>query len=145
MSTIHRKAILKLDETGDLEGKVTVTYTGLEASQRRIEERLADDTARKRFLEDEVKEAIPVACDVELTGQPDWKSSSSDLVAEFTVKVGGWISGAGRRALMPVGLFLVYPPVPQRFNPSEPRTSSLREALEFSPEVHRVGEVQSRE
>lgn len=104
-SAINHKAQLKLNETGELEGKLTVTYTGLEASHRRVEERLADETERKKFLEDEVREAIPVACDVELTNQPDWKSSSSPLVAEYTLKVAGWVSGAGRRALLPVGLF----------------------------------------
>jgi hypothetical protein len=104
-STVRHKAELKLSETGDLEGKVTVTFTGLESSQRRLEERLADDTARKKSLEDEVKGSIPAACDVELTNQPDWKSSSTPLVAEFTLKVPGWVSGAGRRALLPVGLF----------------------------------------
>ena len=104
-SEIQRKAQLKLGETGDLEGKLTVTYTGLEASHRRVEERLADETERKTFLEDEVKEAIPAACDLELTNQPDWKSSSTALVAEYTLKVPGWVSGAGRRALLPVGLF----------------------------------------
>jgi len=104
-SEIQRKAQLKLGETGDLEGKLTVTYTGLEASHRRVEERLADEAERKTFLEDEVKEAIPAACDLELTNQPDWKSSSTPLVAEYTLKVPGWVSGAGRRALLPVGLF----------------------------------------
>jgi len=104
-SAIHRKAQLKLDETGELEGKLTVTYTGLEASLRRVEERFADNAEHKKYLEDEVKEAVPVACDVELTNQPDWKSSSVPLVAEFDLKVTGWISGAGRRALFPVGLF----------------------------------------
>ena len=103
-SIIQRKAELKLTETGDLEGKLTVTYTGLEAAQRRVEEHLADDTQRKKLLEDEVRWAIPAACEVELTNQPDWKSSSS-LVAEYTLKVPGWVSGAGRRALLPVGLF----------------------------------------
>ena len=103
-SGIQRKAELKLTETGDLEGKLTVTYTGLEAAQRRVEERLADDAQRKKLLEDEVRWAIPAACEVELTNQPDWKSSSS-LVAEYTLKVPGWVSGAGRRALLPVGLF----------------------------------------
>jgi hypothetical protein len=103
-SGIQRKAELKLTETGDLEGKLTVTYTGLEAAQRRVEERLADDTQRKKLLEDEVRWAIPAACEVELTSQPDWKSSSS-LVAEYTLKVPGWASAAGRRALLPVGLF----------------------------------------
>jgi hypothetical protein len=104
-SVIRRKAELKLSDTGDLEGKLIVTYTGLEASQRRVGQRLADDAERKKFLEDEVREAIPVACDVELTNQPDWKSSSLSLVAEFSLKVPGWVSGAGRRALLPVGLF----------------------------------------
>ena len=74
-SGIQRKAELKLSDTGELEGKLTVTYTGLEASQRRIEKRLVDEAERKKFLEDEVRESIPVACEVELTNQPDWKSS----------------------------------------------------------------------
>jgi hypothetical protein len=104
-SRIQRKAELKLSDTGDLEGKLIVTYTGLEASQRRLEQHLADDAERKKFLEDEVREAVPVACDVELTNQPDWKSSSSPLVGEYSLKVTGWVSGAGRRALLPVGLF----------------------------------------
>jgi len=104
-SAIRRKADLKLTDTGDLEGKLTVTYTGLEASHRRVEERFVDDAERKKFLEDEVRETIPVACDVDLTNQPDWKSSSSSLVAEFSLKVSGWVSGAGKRALLPVGLF----------------------------------------
>ncbi len=104
-SVIRRKAELKLSETGELEGKLTVTYTGLEASQRRVDERLADETDRKKLLEDEVKGSIPMACEVELTNQPDWKSSSPSLVAEYTLKGPGWVSGAGRRALLPVGLF----------------------------------------
>jgi len=103
-SVIDRKADLKLSDTGDLEGKLTVTYSGLEASQRRVEERLVDDTERKKFLEDEVKEAIPAACEVDLTNKPDWKSTSP-LTAEFTLKVPGWMQGAGHHALMTLGLF----------------------------------------
>ncbi len=103
-SAITRKADLKLTETGDLEGNLTVTYTGLESWQARVQERLADDTERKKFLEDEVKSSIPVGADIDLTNKPDWKSSTS-LVAEFTLKVQGWVSGAGRKALLPVGLF----------------------------------------
>jgi hypothetical protein len=104
-SSIKRKAELKLDETGELEGKLEVTYTGLEASHRRVEQRFGDDAEHKKFLEGEVQEAIPIGCEVELTKQPDWKNSSSPLVAEYTLKVPGWISAAGRRALLPVGLF----------------------------------------
>jgi Domain of Unknown Function with PDB structure (DUF3857) len=103
-SAIHRKAELKFSEGGDLEGKLTVTYTGLEGSTRRAEEWLADNTARKKYLEDEVKEWIPAASEVDLTNQPDWKSSDA-LVAEFNVKVPGWVAGAGKRALFTLGLF----------------------------------------
>jgi hypothetical protein len=104
-SKIERKADFKLTDTGSLEGKLTVTFSGLEALWRRIEERNEDATNRKKFLEDQVKEYIPVGIDVDLTNQPDWGSSTPTLVAEFDLKVPGWVSGAGRRALVPVGLF----------------------------------------
>jgi hypothetical protein len=104
-SRIERKAGLKLTETGSLEGKLTVTFSGLEALWRRIEERNEDATNRKKFLEDQVKEYIPVGVELDLTNQPDWGGSTPTLVAEFELKVPGWVSGAGRRALVPVGLF----------------------------------------
>jgi hypothetical protein len=104
-SEIRRNAELRVTDTGDLEGKLTLTYTGLEAEQRRVEERLSDPAERKKYLEDEVRAAIPAACDVQLTNQPDWKTSSSPLVAEFSLKVPGWVGGAGHRALLTVGLF----------------------------------------
>jgi Domain of Unknown Function with PDB structure (DUF3857)/Transglutaminase-like superfamily len=105
VSRIERKADLKLDDTGSLEGKLTITFTGLEALWRRQEERNVDEPDRKKFLEDQVKEYIPVGIDVELTNKPDWGSSSEKLVAEYDLKVPGWVSGAGKRALLPVALF----------------------------------------
>jgi hypothetical protein len=104
-SRLERKASLKLTDDGALEGKVTVTFTGLEALWRRLDELEEDDTARKKFLEDEVKGSIPTGCEVKLTNQPDWKSSSPTLVAEYDIKVPGWAIPAGRRELIPVGLF----------------------------------------
>jgi hypothetical protein len=104
-SRIERKANLKLSETGDLEGKLTVTFTGLEAMVRRVEERNEDEAHRKLFLEDQAKEYIPAASEIDLTNKPDWSSSSLPLVVEFNLKIPGWVSGAGRRALVPVGIF----------------------------------------
>jgi len=105
-SKIERKATLTLNpDTGGLEGKLTITYSGIEAVIRRVGERHEDETDRKTFLEDEVKEYVPAAIEVDLTNKPDWSSSSSTLVAEFDLKVPGWASSAGRRALIPVGLF----------------------------------------
>jgi Domain of Unknown Function with PDB structure (DUF3857) len=104
-SQIVRKADLNLTSDGSLEGKLTVTFTGLEALWRRVEERNEDEANRKKLLEDYVKEIIPVGIEVELTNKPEWTSSAPNLVAEFSLKVPGWVSGAGKRALFPVGLF----------------------------------------
>ena len=105
LSKIERKADLKMDSEGSLGGKLTVTYSGLEAAWRRVEERNEDEVHRKKALEDEVREAIPATIEVELTNKPDWASSAPTLVAQFDLKVPGWVSAAGRRALMSVGLF----------------------------------------
>lgn len=104
-SGIERKASLQLTDSGSLEGKATLTFKGLSAWWRRADERNEDETQRKKFLEDQIKEYIPVAVDAELTNKPDWKSSASTLVAEFDLKVPGWATAAGRRALLAVGLF----------------------------------------
>ena len=105
LSQIVRKADLQLSSDGALEGKLSVTFTGLEALWRRNEERNEDEANHKKFLEDYVKEIVPAGIEVELTNKPDWTSSAPVLVAEYTLKVPGWVSGAGRRALFPVGLF----------------------------------------
>lgn len=103
-SRIDRKAKLRLSAAGDLEGKLTVTYTGLEAMTRRFENRRADDVERKRYLEDELKAQIPTGVEVEMSNRPDWSASETPLSAEFSLKVLGWAAAAGRRAVLSVGL-----------------------------------------
>jgi hypothetical protein len=104
-SQIRRDAKLKLTDTGDVEGTFTVTYTGLEAMYRRLELRHEDATARKKYMEESAKEQIPAAADLDLTNQPDWDATETPLVAVFDIKIPGWASSAGRRAMLPVGFF----------------------------------------
>ena len=104
-SQVERKADLKLTQEGSLEGKLTVTYSGLEASSLRVAQRNQDETTRKKLLEDQVRYSVPAAIEVELTNKPDWSTGDSRLVAEFDLKVPGWVSGAGSHALLPVGIF----------------------------------------
>ena len=104
-SKIERHANLTLSGAGDLEGKLNVTYTGLEALRRRVDERNSDETERRSYLEDEIKESVPAASEIELSNKPDWMSSSPTLIGEFKMKVPGWVSAAGHRALLPIGLF----------------------------------------
>ncbi|MFI4880083.1 MAG: DUF3857 domain-containing protein [Steroidobacterales bacterium] len=103
-SRIERRAVLKLS-AGTLEGKLTVRYTGLEASSRRLSQRNEDDTARRQFLEKQIEHMVPAGIDVKLTNSPDWGASDASLVTEYDLEVPGWATTAGRRALLPVGLF----------------------------------------
>jgi len=105
VSRIERKANLKLRDDGTLEGKLTIVFAGLEALYRRLDERNEDEASRKKYLEDTVKEYVPSGIEVELTTKPDWGSSADKLVAEYDLKVPGWVSGAGHRVLLPVGFF----------------------------------------
>jgi len=102
---VERKATLQLDDSGELDGKVTVTYKGLSALLRRIDEQDQDEAERKRFLEDELRSYISVPSEAELTNTPDWESPSATLVAEYKLKVPNWTSSAGRRTLLATGLF----------------------------------------
>jgi hypothetical protein len=104
---VVRQADLELTEDGSLEGQVNVTYTGLEALRIRLGQRFADDTLRKEYLEEELKNVIPVTAEVELKKQPDWTRSDEKLVAEYEVKIPGWTTPDGRRAVLPLGIFAV--------------------------------------
>jgi transglutaminase-like putative cysteine protease len=104
-SRIQHAGKLRLTDAGTLEGKLTVTYSGLEAMYQRLDVRHADDVARKKFLEDRIKHQIPATADVELTNQPDWSNSETPLVAEYRVKIPDWASNAGKREVIPAGIF----------------------------------------
>ncbi len=103
-SRIEHKASLSFD-AGTLSGRVTVTYTGLEASWRRLQERAEDDTARRQFLENDLEGSIPTGVHVKLANSPDWSAWDAPLVAEYELEVPGWATPAGRRLLLPLGLF----------------------------------------
>lgn len=102
---VERKADLRLTEDGVLEGKATVTFTGLEAFGMRIGAEDQDESARKKMLEDSLRETLPGESEVTLTNKPEWSGSSPTFIAEFTIKVQGWLTSAGRRQLFSTGLF----------------------------------------
>jgi hypothetical protein len=95
----------KLTETGDLEGKLTVTSYGLDAMYQRIEERHSDQVERKKFLEEQVSSQSGAAAEADLINQPDWSNSETPLIAEFDVKIPGWASSAGKRVMIPAAIF----------------------------------------
>jgi len=104
-SRIERAGKLQLSNTGDLEGRVTITYVGLEAMYQRLEEQHVDEVERKKYLEEGLKSQIEAGTEVELINKPDWTSSETPLVVEFNLKVPGWASNAGQRAVIPAAIF----------------------------------------
>jgi hypothetical protein len=104
-SRIERVGKMKLSDAGDLEGKLTVTYVGMEAMYHRLDERNADQVERKKFLEERVTSQIGGASEAELTNQPDWNNSETPLIAEFDVKIPGWASNTGKRVMIPAAIF----------------------------------------
>lgn len=104
-SRVERKAALTLS-SGSLDGKLTVTYTGVEAAVRRLGQRNEDAVSRRQFLENQVKRVIPAAgIEIKLINNPDWSDSDASLVAEFDLHIPGWATGAGGRQLLPLELF----------------------------------------
>jgi hypothetical protein len=105
ITQVQRRAILRLSDDGSLEGKLTLTYLGQEALEIRRDGDEQDDAGRKKMLEDAVRDLVSTSAELSLANKPDWDSSSTTFVAEFTIKVPEWVSNAGRHQLLPVGLF----------------------------------------
>jgi hypothetical protein len=105
ISRIEHKADLRLTPSGALMGRVTITYTGLEARACRLQERNEDATHRNQYLENLLKTDVPSEIDAALVNTPDWGSSESPFVAEYDVAIPDWATVTAQRALMAVGLF----------------------------------------
>ena len=103
-SKTTRKATFKLED-GSLVGTVVVTYTGLDALDHRLDENLEDATARKEYMQNELKRVIATGSEVVMTNVPDWTGTDTPLIIEYRVTVPGWATAAGRRMLMSIGLF----------------------------------------
>jgi hypothetical protein len=102
---IERKAQFTLLPGGTLEGDVTVTFSGQEAMSKRLAENLEDDGARKQYMENDLKSAVPQSAEVQLTNHPDWDSSATSMQAQYHVRIVGWGTGAGSRLLLPAQVF----------------------------------------
>jgi hypothetical protein len=104
-SRIERTANLQLTSSGDLTGRVTLEFTGLEARACRLHERNEDEAHRQRYLESLLKLDVPNAVQVTVVKSPDWIDSQAPVVAEYDVTMPDWATLTGQRALIPVGVF----------------------------------------
>lgn len=116
-----RQANLSLE--GDvLKGKVTMTWTGQTALERRLEHQHDDEAATKKALEEETKGFFPDGSTVKLTKLEGIKGADEPLVATFDVELANLGTVTGSRAMLPLSVFAV-----SRKNPfaSEQRKSHV--------------------
>jgi Domain of Unknown Function with PDB structure (DUF3857) len=99
-AVIHRKASLKLDAEGNLQGRVEVDFVGREALERRLDNRDQDEAGRRKALEDEVKGWLPAGATVRLKNSPDWETSGQSLSAVFETNIPRFATATSRRLLV---------------------------------------------
>lgn len=104
-SITRREAALAVSEDGTLKGDITVEYKGYDALERRLDAAQSDEAGRKKDLEDEMKEILPVGALVKMTSAQGWEGSDDPLVVHYSVEVPGYATVAGKRFLMPAYLF----------------------------------------
>jgi hypothetical protein len=101
-SVTERKADLQLDEDGNLQGKLQISFKGLEALRRRLNAREEDDAGRKKEIEDEFKGWLPAGASFDLGAVTGWDQPDQPLTVEGTLHFNGFAMLAGRRLLVPL-------------------------------------------
>lgn len=100
-----RHADMTLDEDGLAVGKIEVDFAGQCGAIRRTEERNEDETGRRKSLEDEIKDWLPVGSSFEVTNVTNWDKNDLPLHVEGTAKIPNLGTTAGRRMLVTEGVF----------------------------------------
>lgn len=100
----HRKADLRLNDE-NLEGTITVTYSGQEALVRRLRGITEDEASRTKSIEDEVKGWFPDGATLTLKSLTGVDSADDKIVATYDVVLPNVVSRAGSRTVVPLSVF----------------------------------------
>jgi hypothetical protein len=103
--TLVRHADLTLDSAAGITGTLQIDFTGEFGALRRTQWRKADEVARKKGLEEEIRRWLPPDASFELTNIRDWDDISKPLRVEGTLKISSLGAMAAHRVLVPADLF----------------------------------------
>jgi hypothetical protein len=103
---LERRAKLTLDSDGSVSGTLVIRWTGQRAFVRRYEELNDDEVGRKKSISDEVNGWLPSGAKFELTSLTNWEKNDQSLEAHGKLSLPGMGQVAGRRILLPVGVYL---------------------------------------
>ena len=96
----HRTGKFQIQRDGSLEGDMTVSWTGLEALERRNAAFGEDDAGRRKYLEGNLKASFPESTQITVKSIDAWTNADAPLVATFSVKVPSYASVTGRRLML---------------------------------------------
>jgi hypothetical protein len=102
MGLTVREIALKIGPDGALAGTVKTTYAGHEALVRRLDHIHDDAEARKKDLEKELADVLPIGAAVSMTAVENADNSAPSLIARFEVSIPGLVTAAGEKTLLPV-------------------------------------------
>ncbi|HEX7961359.1 MAG TPA: DUF3857 domain-containing protein [Terriglobales bacterium] len=100
-----RVARLKMAPDGSADGEVEIAFRGQEALIHRLDYLNSDEQGRKKDIEDEVREWIPDGSELKLTQLKNMEAIDEPLIATFSVKMPQLGASAGKRLLLPTGVF----------------------------------------
>ena len=96
---------LTLSEDGSLNGQVIMAWAKQEALIQRLNGLKTDEAGRNKGLESDVRDMLPPGSRVDFVSLSGWDDPDAQLNATFKVYVPSFASTAGKRMLVPAGLF----------------------------------------
>jgi hypothetical protein len=103
--TTTRAGQFSLQSDGKLSGTVTLSFGGSEALEHRLFALETDAAGRNKELEQDLKALLPAESSVQLLESHGWTAENEPLSATFSVEIPAYASVAGKRMLVPAGLF----------------------------------------
>jgi hypothetical protein len=101
-AVLERHADVHLESDGTLAGKIELDYAGIFGCAEREIEREDDEAGRTKDLTDSIKQMFPGGAEFEITSTSGWEDASKPLHVEGTIRIPGFATAAGHRALLPV-------------------------------------------
>lgn len=101
----EKEGTFRLGEDGKLTGTVKISYQGQESFYRRREFFRKDEAARKDDMESALRKSLYNGATIKLISMDGWSNPDVPLRAEFEVEIANFASAAGKRLVMPVGVF----------------------------------------
>lgn len=131
-AVIRRAALLNFAEEG-LSGKITVSFEGQEALQRRLEMLGEDQAAIRKIVEDEILGWLPADSRVSISSIDGHEGPGDSLVIEGELEIRNHASSAGARTFLPTSIFSM-----KRKNPflAETRVNPVYFDYEHTTEDH---------